>query len=199
MTKAEAAMLLEQLLNGVDPLTGEVLPEGHVCVQPTVIRALHAGYAALMKETESSQGKSSRADCIPASRENTHKPWTDEEDEYLYTAWKDNVLVDDMRRHLRRTLRGVKCRLVYLGIADYSILERKYQPPKGCEHSGLPWYPEEEEAAKALYLAGVSPADIARQLKRTLRAIVLHMFQMGLITETQREALLLGQEGGTPS
>ena len=141
-----------------------------------------------------------RADCIPASRENTHKRWSEEEDQYLRQAWSGGVTVEDMRRSLRRTLRSVKCRLVYLGIADYAILERRYQPAKGCEHSGLPWYPEEEEALQALFAAGVSPLDIARQLKRSLRAVALRMVNLGLLSEDEKDALLAQrQEGGTPS
>ena len=87
-----------------------------------------------------------------------------------------------------------------MGIADYAILERRYQPAKGCEHSGLPWYPEEEEALQALFSAGVSPLDIARQLKRSLRAVALRMVNLGLLSEDEKDALLAQrQEGGTPS
>ena len=199
MTRQEAAMILEQLLNGIHPVTGEVLPEDHVCTETTVMRALHAGYAALM-EVQDADVPGERADCIPASRENTHKRWSEEEDQYLRQAWSGGVTVEDMRRSLRRTLRSFKCRLVYLGIADYAILERRYQPAKGCEHSGLPWYPEEEEALQALFSAGVSPLDIARQLKRSLRAVALRMVNLGLLSEDEKDALLAQrQEGGTPS
>ena len=199
MTKQEAAVILEQLLNGIHPVTGEVLPEDHVCSEPLVMRALHAGYAALLNIPEGS-GSGERADCTPASRENTHMRWSEEEDQYLRQAWADNVTMDDMRRKLRRTLRSVKCRLVYLGIADYTILERRYQPAKGCEHSGLPWYPEEEEAVRAFFAAGIVPMDIARQLKRSLRAVALRMVHMELISPEEKDALLAqGQEGGTPS
>lgn len=199
MTRMEAAKILEQMLNGIHPVTGEILPENHVCAETIVMRALHAGYAALL-ETQETDAPAERTDCIPASRANTHKRWSDEEDQYLHQAWSAGVTIDDMRRVLSRTLRSVKCRLIYLGIAEYAILERKYQPPKGCEHSGLPWYPEEEEALQALFAAGISPLDIARQLKRSLRAVVLRMVNTGMITEEDKDALLARpQEGGTPS
>ena len=198
MTKREAAMILEQMLNGIHPVTGEVLPEGHVCTEALVMRALHAGYAALMEAQDGASGE--RSDNKPASRENTHKPWAEEEDQYLRQAWDGGVTIEEMRRSLRRTLRSVKCRLVYLGIAEYAILERRYQPAKGCEHSGLPWYPEEEEALQALFAAGISPLDIARQLKRSLRAVALRLVSMGVISEEDKDALLARhQEGGTPS
>lgn len=200
MTKEEAAAILENLLNGINPVTGEVLPEDHVCAETAVIRALHMGYAALMHGKTEKVEESGREAFIPASRENTHRIWTDEEDQYLRDAWSAGVTVDDMRRKLKRTLRSVKCRLVFLGVADYTILERRYQPPKGCEHSGLPWYQEEEDAVRALYGAGIHPGEIARNLRRTLRAVALHMLSMGLISEAQKDALLAQvQEGGTPS
>lgn len=198
MTKQEAAVVLEQLLNGIHPVTGEVLPEDHVCSEAFVMRALHAGYAALMDARDGVPGE--RSDNKPASRENTHKPWAEEEDQYLRQAWDGGVTIEEMRRELRRTLRSVKCRLVYLGIAEYAILERKYQPARGCEHSGLPWYPEAEEAVRALFAAGIAPLNIARQLKRSLRAVALRMVHMGLISEEEKDELLAQpQEGGTPS
>lgn len=191
MTREEAARILEQLLNGIHPVTGEVLAGDHVCSEVEVMRALHMGYAVLMQTQTEMHSDQERESFVPAGREKTHLPWTDEEDRYLRQAWAENVTVDDMRRQLRRTLRSVKCRLVYLGVADYAILERKYQPPAGCEHSGLPWYPEEEEAVKALYAAGISPREIARQLKRTLRAVALRMVHLALISEEELETILV--------
>ena len=49
MLKTEAAAILEQLINGVDPETGELLADDHVCTKTTVMRALHMGYVALMQ------------------------------------------------------------------------------------------------------------------------------------------------------
>ena len=43
--------ILKSLADGVDPLTGEVLPEDHICNQPEIIRAI---YMVLM---ELSRGK----------------------------------------------------------------------------------------------------------------------------------------------
>ena len=33
--------LLEVLAEGIDPLTGEVLPDNHVCNKGEIVRALH--------------------------------------------------------------------------------------------------------------------------------------------------------------
>lgn len=111
MTKAEAAQILEMLINGIDPATGELLSDGHVCTQTAVMRALHMGYAALMQS--SVQTIDRLEESRPASREKTHLNWSEEEDQYLRQAWEAGVLLDEMRRYLSRTLRSVKCRLVY--------------------------------------------------------------------------------------
>lgn len=39
MRAKDAYTLLETLLDGIDPITGEVLPDGHLCQEPAVMRA----------------------------------------------------------------------------------------------------------------------------------------------------------------
>lgn len=41
MDTARAVELLSALADGIDPFTGELLPEDHVCNQPEMIRAFH--------------------------------------------------------------------------------------------------------------------------------------------------------------
>ena len=41
MDATRARELLSVLADGIDPLTGEVLPREHLCNQPEIIRALH--------------------------------------------------------------------------------------------------------------------------------------------------------------
>ena len=60
--------ILKSLADGVDPLTGEVLPEDHICNQPEIIRAI---YMVLM---ELSRGKQHRE-----KPENDGAPWSEEE------------------------------------------------------------------------------------------------------------------------
>ena len=62
--------ILKSLADGVDPLTGEVLPEDHICNQPEIIRAI---YMVLM---ELSRGKQHRE-----KPENDGAPWSEEEEQ----------------------------------------------------------------------------------------------------------------------
>ena len=41
MDIARAKELLSALADGIDPFTGELLPQNHVCNQPEMIRAFH--------------------------------------------------------------------------------------------------------------------------------------------------------------
>lgn len=48
MTNESARIILLQMLDGLDPTTGEVLPPDHLLNDATVIRALHTAVLALM-------------------------------------------------------------------------------------------------------------------------------------------------------
>lgn len=47
MTNESARIILLQMLDGLDPTTGEVLPPDHLLNDATVIRALHTAVLAL--------------------------------------------------------------------------------------------------------------------------------------------------------
>ena len=63
--------MLSGLADGVDPLTGEVLPEDHVCNKAEIIRAFHCVLKALPGKPPKPQP------------ENAGKPWNDADDAVL--------------------------------------------------------------------------------------------------------------------
>lgn len=71
MDLQRAKELLSGLADGVDPLTGEVLPEDHVCNKAEIIRAFHCVLKSL-------PGKASKP-----QPENAGKPWNDADDAVL--------------------------------------------------------------------------------------------------------------------
>ena len=66
MDMQRAKELLTILADGTDPLTGEVLPDDHVCNKGEIVRALNCAVEALSRK---------RKKPLP---ENTGKPWTEE-------------------------------------------------------------------------------------------------------------------------
>ena len=52
MDVQRAKELLTVLADGVDPLTGEVLPDDHVCNKGEIVRALHCAVEELSRRRE---------------------------------------------------------------------------------------------------------------------------------------------------
>ena len=71
MDLQRAKELLSGLADGVDPLTGQVLPEDHVCNKAEIIRAFHCVLKALPGKPPKPQP------------ENAGKPWNDADDAVL--------------------------------------------------------------------------------------------------------------------
>lgn len=65
------------------------------------------------------------------------RPWTAEDDAYLRHAWAEGITIGDMCTRLGRRDRLVRCRLIYLGVTDHSLLGMPSQPPE-LAHQGLP-------------------------------------------------------------
>ena len=66
-----AKELLTVLADGIDPLTGEVLPDDHVCNKGEIVRALNCAVEVLSRRKKKP---------LP---ENNGKPWTEELDREL--------------------------------------------------------------------------------------------------------------------
>lgn len=100
----EAARLLEALANGVDPSTGEVLPREGWVSDPTVLAALKLGASALSRLRDVKEGQ-----------EKAGGKWTEEEDDRLLKAYRNDTPVDEIARKHRRTELAILSRLEKLG------------------------------------------------------------------------------------
>ena len=105
MDVKRAKEILEMLADGVDPVTGEVLGNYHVCNQAEVVRALHVAVDVLEKKA-ASQRK------LP---ENAGKPWTKEDEAVLCRMFDAGSTKRDMCRYFKRTPGALAARLVQLG------------------------------------------------------------------------------------
>ena len=106
MTEQDTASVLEQLLEGIDPETGEMLAADHVCAEPTVIRALHTAIQALGDSPYRNRN----------SRLNAGRPWSAEDDATLTTYYRNAMPLDEMCTRLQRRTRGIVNRLMVLGL-----------------------------------------------------------------------------------
>jgi hypothetical protein len=106
MELQEARTIVNTLAQGVNPVTGEVMPEDSPYNAPPVIRALVAVSQAL----DNLQARP-RRDSPP----NAGKPWSADEDAMLDAAFASGGEMKPLAQALGRTLFAVESRLVKLG------------------------------------------------------------------------------------
>lgn len=99
-----AKEIVRTLADGIDPSTGEVLPDQSVYNAPEVIRALFVVLEQLNKETTKDPLR------------NAGKPWTDTEDEKLHDEFISNLKISDIAKEHGRTNGAIESRLERLGL-----------------------------------------------------------------------------------
>lgn len=107
-----AKEILEILADGINPMTGEVLPPEDACNQADVVRALHAVLSA-----------------IPASKTkpqpvNAGKPWTPEEENDVVKAYDSGKSVSAIAKEHGRSKGAIESRLVALGKLESTYFAR---------------------------------------------------------------------------
>lgn len=123
MHKPNAKEILQALIEGFDPLTGEELPPGTVLQRAEVIRALLAGVTAL----ESSSARALRRANLPR---NVGRPWTTAEEQQLIASFRAGEDLRAIAADHGRTLNAVESRLEKLGLitADQRITRSRFTP-----------------------------------------------------------------------
>lgn len=103
-----AKELLTILADGVNPMTGEVLPQEDPCNQVEIVRALHAVLGAI-SEPEAIDAKQKNKPV------NAGKPWTKEEEAEIIAAFDAGTPVAQIAKDHGRTRGSVRSRLTQLG------------------------------------------------------------------------------------
>ena len=184
MNTKEACMLLEALMDGIDPITGEVLPEDHVCQEPAVLRALHKALAALRNSDDMADD-----DAAPVNRNgrlNAGRPWTQKDLDWLKQLHGAGASMDEMCHLLQRRKRGVEKQLIYLGLmgrSGESIADNPKRP-----RAGTPWTAEDDKKLWDMWEQGESEEQIAGVLQRSAYAIYCRMERLGMLTPEDAEA-----------
>lgn len=103
MELQRAKELLKVLADGIDPLTGEVLPNDHVCNKGEIVRALNCAVEALSRRKQRP---------LP---ENYGKPWTRELDQELCRLFDSGAKMKELCTNFGRTRGSIEARLEHLG------------------------------------------------------------------------------------
>ena len=109
MQQPRARQILQSLIQGIDPVTGEELPRETVLQRAEVLRALLAGLSAL----ELTAARAQRRAQLPG---NVGQAWTTEEEARLVAAFKRGDSPVAIGRQHGRTLRAIEARLEKLGL-----------------------------------------------------------------------------------
>ncbi|MCD8190770.1 MAG: hypothetical protein LUD78_11280 [Clostridiales bacterium] len=104
MELKRAKEILELLADGTDPLTGEQLPDDHVCNKPDVVRALHT----VLRNVSEKKKRN-----LPA---NAGQPWTEEADNALRDMYFRGCTNQEIQNFFQRTEGAISSRLVKLGL-----------------------------------------------------------------------------------
>ncbi len=184
MNAKDAYTLLETLMDGVNPITGELLPKDHVCQEPAVLRALHRALVALqecepqtqitLSEIEQVAQKSERKK--PVGRERAGEAWSREEEAQLWDLWKNGATKNEIAKLLQRSSWAIHRRLERLGLLEERNEEDESSPLP-------PWTLTDVKRLNELHASGCSAEEIAEQMNRPVESIRARMFYMGLTKE----------------
>lgn len=98
-----AKELIAGLADGLDPLTGEILPDDSICNRPEIVRALHAVLSELSPKA---------ARQLPV---NAGKPWTEVEENRLIEEFDAGMKISEIAKEHGRTRGAIESRLSSLG------------------------------------------------------------------------------------
>lgn len=106
MDITRAREIIEALAEGIDPTTGEVLPDNHVCNKGEIVRALYVALKTMEAKPKRNQP------------ENAGKPWTAEDDQLLTKLFNNGMSPKELSAHFERSSGSISSRLAKLGLAD---------------------------------------------------------------------------------
>ena len=175
MDNQEACELLERLIAGVHPTTGELLANDSAYNDPMVLRALALAIQAL-------RGAQEPARRTRESRANNRLSWTGEEDEFLRKAFSQGLTPSAIGAQLQRSEHNVKVRLNALGLASREALGLR---GAGSQGGRQVWSHEEDEFLRKAFSEGLTPQAVAAQLHRTANNVRLRLYAMGLASREE--------------
>jgi len=116
----EAAETVRVLADGVNPVTGEVLPAESPYNEPAVIRALFAVLGARTTvKRPSMTAEQKRKDNLDNGRPaNAGLPWTEEMNAELESKYRGGASLDELRREFDRSRNAIASQLLKQGLLE---------------------------------------------------------------------------------
>lgn len=108
MNLHEAIEILSTLADGINPVTGEILPREDCCNQAEVIRALHTALVHLDKPPQRER----------QSPENAGKPWSQEEVRRVEEEYRSGMRLSDIAKAHARTRGAITAKLTGMGLIE---------------------------------------------------------------------------------
>ena len=102
-----AKEIIIALAEGIDPTTGEVLPEDSVYNKGDVVRALYT----VLSNLDAKKAKKSSPD-------NAGKPWSKDEENYLIELYNKGFSKKQIAKEFKRTTGSISSRLSRLGLIN---------------------------------------------------------------------------------
>ena len=177
MLREEALVYLKAMLEGVDPVTGELFDEEHVCCDEHVREALKTAVQVL-DETEESIGRWTKKN----GQLHAARPWTDEECEHLTALYCDGKEMDEICTILQRRWRGVLNKMVELGLVRAADIEKKKRRKQKSSASKTQksWTAIDDKTLWEMY-EQYQPIDkMAEVLQRSRYAVYCRMERFGM-------------------
>ncbi|MCB0480630.1 MAG: hypothetical protein KDC83_04320 [Flavobacteriales bacterium] len=107
MDTQKAATIITALANGIDPITGEILPKNSPYNNPEVIRALFFA-----------SGVISNKSTVKNSPERQGAKWTEDEEDIVVGLFKTEASIGEIAKTQKRSYGAIRSKLEKLGLID---------------------------------------------------------------------------------
>ena len=182
MSPERAVEIIENLVDGIHPLTGEILPESNICEEPGIVDALNCAIQVLNERIvanraieeyrrQQSRGTVNEVASIEEKKpDNTGKPWLPKADAELLELYKSGVSVKEIAKKFKRTNGSIRSRLAALGVTEYWL----HVPDV---YDGVD--PIDNDELRDRLLHGETIPQLAQRYGRTEEAVRARLFYMG--------------------
>ena len=190
MRDFDSIEILNTLLDGLDPVTGEVLENDHVCCTGEVMSALYEAVQALeekKQEIEHHEKKKLENRKTKINREE-RREWSEDECRHLKALNLRGAGLEELCQRLWRKPREVREQIKKLGLhcdceeqETENIEKSQKSVVAGNENAGKGWTRQEDNRLIEAWHEGMRITEIAQELKRTPNAIRSRLKKNGLL------------------